>query len=362
LKEKNKNNKRFKLLLALVHLQSYLVRNYKPFKKRAIVFLVFVVLSSFLWLYRALDDNFVASISYPVHYQNLPKNKILISTPPQKIALRVRGNGYTLLSNKLKVKAPLNFNINSFLFYKQANDSMSVYILTRYARETLSEELNKKNSGLEIINIAPDSIFFSFTKTRVKKVPIKPNVLNTNNMFARQHMLNGAITIKPNTINISGPATLIDTIKFLRTTQLSPTELSDTLNKKVKILKIANVEIPEEKAIITIPVDKFTETGFELPILTKHVPDSINMKLFPRNVQVSFNITHSNYSKISKTDFILYVDYDEITNSKDKSAKRVTIKIDSIPSYAHAFRIYPSSVEFINELNHAEDRNNGRNR
>lgn len=332
------------------------------FKSRILVYLAFVLLAFVLWFYRALDDTFVANISYPVQYQNLPKNKILLSTPPEKVALRVRGNGYTILSNKLKFKRPLDFNVNSFLLYSQDYDSMSVYILSRYAREELSQDLNSKNTDLEIISIEPDSIFFTFARTKAKKVAIRPNIANTEMLLAEQHILNGTITSKPDSIDIIGPSAIIDTIQYIYTQELTPTALNDTFSKKIALAPIEQINFPIKKVNISIPVDRFTEFGYQIPIKTRNVPDSINMKLFPRSVKISFNIAHSNINKVSKNDFLPYIDYNEIGARTGQQSNRLSIKLDSTPKYVHAVRIYPSGAEYINELNNASSRNNRGNR
>lgn len=350
-----------KLLKLFAKLKAKITSDRSSFKSRIIVFLVFVVLSSVLWFYRTLDDTFVASISYPVRYQNLPKNKILLSTPPERVLLRVRGNGYTIVSNKLKFKTPLNFNVNSFLLYSQAYDSMSVYILSRYAREELSEELNNKNTDLEIISILPDSIFFSFARTKAKKLAIKPSIVDDGYFLAKQHIINGPIVVKPDSVEVVGPSSIIDTLHYISTKNIQATELSDTFKKKINVANYEQIKIPIDKVTVTIPIDKYTEIGYEVPIHSKHVPDSINMKLFPRTVKVNFNIAHSHISKVSDADFQPYVDYNEINNSNEQS-NRLSIKLDSIPPYIHALRLYPSGVEYINELNDAGNRNNGRDR
>ena len=360
MKEKQPYNSPFKFLRLFVYTRNYLVKNYSP--KRILVYFIFVILSSFLWFYRTLEDDFVSNINYPVRYQNLPKSKILIGSPPEKIQLRVKGNGYSILSNKLKIKTPLNFNINNFLLYSQAEDSMRVYILTQYANKELTKELSKKTNDLQIISISPDTIFFSFTRSKSKQVPIKPSILNETNLCAQQYMVNGLITTIPDKIEVIGPATIIDTINFIYTKTINPTELRDTFRKKLDIQKIDRVEYSIKKAEVLIPVDKFTEISYEMPIFTRHVPDSINMKLFPRNTKINFNISLSNISKATDADFRPYVDFRDITANVKASSNRISIKIDSLPFYVHALRIYPSSVEFINELNNAQGRNNGWNR
>jgi YbbR domain-containing protein len=350
LKDKNKPAPNNSFLTLFNRFKSSLGGKDSSTKSRITVYLIFVLFSGILWLSRALDDNFVASINYPVRYENLPKNKILIGTPPNKIKLRVRGNGYSLLSTKANFKTPLNFNINSFLLYSQANDSMSVYILTHFAREALTEELSKKNSDLAIVSIQPDTIFFTFTRTRSKKVPVYPVVNNEGNLFARQHMLNGKIISTPDSVEITGPSTIIDTIHHIATQAIYPSVLNDTLNKKANLIKIDQVQISHSKVKITIPVDRFTEIAYELPVYAKNVPDSINMKLFPRKVTVSFNITHSNIPNISEADFNPYVNYNDLEENSKTYLKRIPVRMDSVPDIAKSERITPSSLEFINEL------------
>ncbi len=329
-------------------------------KKRLPVFLVFVFLSTLLWIYRALDDSFVAGIKYPVNYKNLPKNKILIDSPPPKLKLQVKGLGYDLLSNKLKFKKPLNFNINSFMLYSHSNDSMSVYVLTHFAKEALTEQLNKKNTNLEIISITPDTIFFNFTRTEARKIPVIPTIELTEETFARQHIQNGPAYCNPDSVTVTGPAYIVDTITKIFTKEVTPSELTDTFRKRTSIIRQSELSYSTSKVEVVLPTDQFTEISYEIPIYTSHVPDSINMKLFPRKVKVSFNITHSNIPKANEFDFRAYVDYNQLLMKP--SSPRLNIEIKRIPEYAIAPRFSPASVEYINEINNVKSRNNGGNR
>ncbi len=340
--------------------KSRITKDAPSLKKRLPVFLVFVFLSSLLWVYRALDDTFVASIKFPIKYQNLPKNKILIDSPPPKFKLQVKGLGYDLLSNKLKFKKPLNFNINSFLLYTHSNDSMNVYVLTRFAKEALTEELNKKNTNLEIVSITPDTIFFNFTQTITKKIAVVPSIEETEETFARQHIQNGPAFCNPDSITVTGPAYIIDTITHILTKEVSPTELTDTFRRKTSIIRQDELVYSNSKVEVIIPTDKFTEISYEIPLYTRHVPDSINMKLFPRKVKVSFNITHSNIPKANEFDFRVYVDYNQLIEKPNSS--RLDVELIKIPEYAIAPRFSPASVEYINEINNAKNRNNRGNR
>ncbi|MBN1116980.1 MAG: hypothetical protein JXA77_07245 [Bacteroidales bacterium] len=358
---KDKAENRFRLLLLLIRAKNYISSNYIALRKRVVVFFIFIVLSSSFWLYTALDDTYVAENKYPVEFSNLPKNKILAGEPPKKITLRVRGNGYTILNNKINPPL-LEINVDDFSLGSQTIDSLSLFLISRHAKEIFAAELSKKNNyPLEILSTSPDTILFNFTKTKTKKVPVRVKFSHKENLFARQYIQNGEITSVPDSILVIGPSTIIDTISWVNTEDFNITELKDTMSKKTKLKLIPEVHFSVDKAKITIPVDKFTESFFEIPLLTKHTPDSISLKPFPRSVKVNYKVSLSNYNDVSETDFRPYIDYID-ASQVDTSNSKIKVYIDSVPGIIYSYSIYPPQVDFLIELNNAKDRFNRRDR
>lgn len=357
---KQKQNQ-FRLILSLVRIRSNISTSYNKFKKRIGVFLIFVFLATFFWFYRALDDVYVEDIKYPVKFENLPKNRILTTNPPKKISLRVRGNGYSILSKKFKAPA-LTFDVNNFSLHSQSLDSLSVYLVTRKAQESLSHQLINENEELEIISISPDTIFFNFAKTRQKKIPVELNLSAPEFLFAQQYTLNGKISISPDSVVIVGPGHIVDTITVAYSEPIELNNLKDSISNSTKLINLKGIKLSHEKINFFIPVDKFTESAFNLPLLIKHEPDSLILKVFPRTVRINYKVTLSQYNTITESDFRPYVDYHDIDTSKMRSGTTLRVYIDSIPANAFSTTIYPSIVEFLIESKNAEDRNNRRNR
>lgn len=351
----------FRQLIYIIRLKEYLVESFIRLRKRLLIFLFFVIVAFFFWFYRALDDTYVEDIKYPVKFINLPTNKILTSIPPQKIVLQVRGDGYSILSKKFNAP-PLTFDVNNFSLHYQTIDSLSVYLITQKAKESLTQQLISENEQLEIISISPDTIFFNFSNTRSKKVPIRPDFANPDILFAQQHTLNGVIRIKPDSATIVGSVQIIDSIDYIKTEPLLITDIKDTTKISTKAIPIKGVQLSTKDINITIPVDKFTETNFNTSLRIRNVPDSLILKVFPRNVRVNYRVTLSKYNDISENDFHPYVDYMDIKNSKAYSDEKLKVYLDSVPRHAFSTDVYPSIVEFIIESNNAEDWNNRRNR
>lgn len=357
---KHKKNQ-FRLLLSLVRIKGYISNQYTKLRKNIGIFLIFIALSTFFWFYRALDDDYVDDIRYPVEFVNLPKNKILTTKPPKKINLRVRGNGYSILSKKFKAPT-LTFDVNNFSLHNQSLDSLSVYLVTGKARESLAQQLISENEKLEIISISPDTIYFNFAKTRQRRIPVQPVFEEPEMLFARQHTLNGKMIISPDSVIVTGPGHIVDTISHIYTETLELTELKDSINISAGLVPINGTVVNNDKINISIPVDRFTETRYELPLLIKHEPDSLILKVFPRMVKINYKVTLSNYNSITESDFRPYVDFSEIDSNNENATPTLKVYIDSIPKHAFSTTVQPSIVEYLIESKNAKNRDNGGNR
>jgi hypothetical protein len=356
LKTSSNNPLRIKILSIL---QEKFAALLKPIQHNFVIFLFFLALSIVAWYIRALSDTYDAEIKYPVRYTNLPPNKILSQPPPEKLLLRVRTDGYTILSTKIIYKPPLNYNVNEFSMYSLTMDSTSVYTLTKYAKERLSIELNKKKNNIEILDISPDTLFFNFSRVKKKKIPVIANIENPHFITAQQYMINGEIYTIPDSIVVSGPATLIDTMRYIPTKPLIFKELNDTAEKNIQIKKHPKLIYPLNKVRVVVPVDEFTESGFTVSLNLKNVPDSIVLKTFPKIVKVKYITTLSNYDRITEDMFRPYIDYNDI--DIDMNSK-LTIKLDSIPPFIHNAHLTPRSAEYLIERQDDENRDNRRDR
>lgn len=336
-----------------------ILRVIRQLRQKYLVFLFFVALSSLAWFFRALSDTYVADLKYPVKYTNLPPNRILSKAPPDKLILRVRSDGYTILSNMLKYKRPLRYNVNAFSLYSLSFDSTSVYTLTQSAKDLLSAELNEKSKNIQILDINPDTLFFNFSRVKKKLVPLAIRIKPAENLFQRQYMFNGKPYAIPDSIEVTGPSSLVDTLSKVFTRIIVLNNLSDTVIKNISLEKVKRLEFREKKVKVVIPVDEFTESELMVSIQHINVPDTLILKTFPKSIKIKYLVTLSNYDKVKSELFSAYVDFNSIDLEVDSKMK---IELDSIPPYIHNVKLSQRNVEFLIEKKGAESRNYRRNR
>ncbi len=320
----------------------YLKRKVKSFSyRKAFVFVVCLALSSFLWLLNSLEKHYTSRISVPVNYVDFPKDKQLSGSLPQKFDLVVDAYGYTLLSYKLRLAfSPILINISDLV--DNALERGSRY---RYTISTVShkEEIEKQISNeIKILSIKPDSLVFNFSKIISKRIRIKPN-LKLN--FENQYSLKDEPSIVPDTAMVSGPKSILDTLRAVFTSFHEFTRLSHSIEKKIAVQPIPGLKIESKEVNLSIPVEQNTEVTFEVPIQVMNKPFDVTLKTFPGKVKVVCRIGLSRYKKLDYNTFRAYINYEKLSNKNT----RLPVTFESHSNIVLSVSYSPKEVEYIVE-------------
>ncbi len=306
---------------------------------KILVYLVFVAISTVFWFLNELSNNYTTTINYPVRFTNLPKNKILVSDLPKNLTLNVNGYGYTLLRYKLSPASfPVVINMEQYSKTISNPNVKSYRLQTRQIKETIDKQMA---NDIDVLDIMPDTVVFQFANIISRKIPIKPRVkLN----FEEECMLNGDITFSPDSVTVNGPNNIIDTLSAVYTHYQEFNNLSKPLHRNITLSEIENIEMDRKKAVMFLPVAKFTQANFEVPIQAINTPDTLDLKTFPRLAKVTCLVALNDFDKIQAKDFVINVNYLDIENLL---GNRLTLNLAIAPSNAKLIQYSPESVEFI---------------
>lgn len=308
-------------------------------QRRFITFIFFLVISALFWFIRALGEEYDSTVDYPVRYINFPENKVLIGEVPYKLHLEVHAKGFSILKSKLNLDlVPLRFNVNSFSLNSKGVDTF--YVVTETVKDVLSSELK----DITILDISPDTLFFKLTGISVKKVVVRPRLSMHEKFFQQQFMLNGSIITDPDSIIISGPSALIDSIGFVTTERIRYSSITDTVEDKFDLQQIDMVTFSQPQVTVQIPVDRFTEVEKMLTIIPLNVPDSLNMIAIPGQITVTYRICLSNYNKIINKPIIPRIDYNQI---KESNRTHLHVFLTDTPLYISNLQFSPKVTEFL---------------
>ena len=315
------------------------IRNFSY--QKAIVFLVCLALSSFLWLLSSLEKRYTSRISVPVSYVEFPKDKELSGALPQKLDLVVDAYGYTILTYKLRLAfSPILINVNELIDNVLVRKGQYQYIVrTSNHKEEIEKQIS---SEIRILSIKPDSLVFNFSKIISKKIKIKPNLMLG---FANQYSLMDEPSTKPDSILVSGPANVMDTLRFLSTRVKVYSKLSHSIEEQVFVAPVTGLKLEEKEVSLSVPVEQNTEVTFDIPVSVVNKPADVVLKTFPGKVKVSCLIGLSKYKKLDYSAFRASINYDKISVNET----RVPVSFQNLANVVLSVDYSPKEVEYILE-------------
>lgn len=310
--------------------------------QKVITFLFFVLLSSTFWLLNALNKTYTTSIPYPVHYVNFPENKILIGDIPQRLSLDVEAHGYTLLKYKLSSrKIPIIFNVKSFSLNRIPGENQNrFYILTQFAREKIARQLS---SEITINDINPDTLYFNFAELVSKRIPVNA-IIEVE--FARQYMVQGRISTTPDSLTVTGPDVILDTLSYIDTKPLKLEKVSHSTQRNLSLQAIENLEYSDKRVVVNIPVERFTQASLLVPVNAINVPDSLGLKTFPSKVNVSYIVGLSSFNLVDENAFEIVVDYNQLQNNLNN---KLRVEVIRSPVFVRSVTVHPLYVDYVIE-------------
>lgn len=303
-----------------------------------IVFSFFLAIAIIIWLLNALSKEYTTEIEYPITYSKFPENKILVSDVPDHLGLKVNAHGYALLSYKLSNRPiPLSFPITSFTMNTMNGDTSRLFLLTRFARERVARQLP---SELQLLEISPDSLIFQFATEVSRNMPVQPVI---NFTPGRNFVLKNKVTIRPDSVRVTGPDIYVDTMQAVPTRTIGLGTLEKSYRGMVQLKGFPRIRYSTDRVECTIELEKMTEVQVMVPVQISGLPDSLLMQTFPQEVRVTGRIGLSNYERIVPEAFWVGVDYEETLENKS----RLQVQLRTVPNDLSGVSFYPQTVEYL---------------
>ena len=318
------------------------VKGGKGINKDVIIFCFFLLLSFIFWYLNSLGKDVEYSLKYPVRYINLPEERVLAEDLPPRLDIYLKGPGYSILKLKLSGnRAPLVLDVSSISYRRvPGSRTLSYYVITSGLIPKLNNQLRAE---CDITSVKPDTLFFEFDKIITKQVTIIPSV---EVITDKQYLVKGNLLIEPDTVTITGPKRILDTIKSLKTKYRRYKGVNETITRVLPIETSDEYSVSSRKVVITVPVEQFTEAELRVPVKIINSPDSINIKIFPDAVTVKCLVAVSDYKKIGEIPFEVILD---VSKADLNSSDKIPVAFRNIPQFVTSLRITPAKVDFLIE-------------
>ncbi|WP_299251579.1 CdaR family protein [uncultured Aquimarina sp.] len=299
-------------------------------------FLFFLAFTSVLWVFIQFSKNYTQEVAFDVQYTNLPDDRILDENSDQNLKLTLNGNGFRLINYTWR-KPSLKFDITNAI---EANEENDYYFYLGEANQSLKDKLNFKG---RVLSVQKDTLKVTLDINLKKKIPIR---LTKEIEYAPGYGSDEGVVLSPDSIMISGPKRIIDTI-YQVTTENLKLDGVNTDYKKILSIKIdglpPRIQVIPKEVEANIVVSKFTEGSQEIPITLMNVPDGKEVKIFPKEVRVVYRVGLDKYNEINQRDFKVMADYNKL--AEDSSF--LILELMDMPLSIHDVRLQDKQVQFV---------------
>ncbi|WP_291960217.1 CdaR family protein [Maribacter sp.] len=304
-------------------------------KRKVKVFLVFLLCASLAWLINKLSLTYTNNTTFKVEYINVPKEFLLANTPKEEIEVRLQAAGFQFLGYELKPKH-VQLDVSKVMHKDEA-----YYLSADQIRIQLESQLNNYST---LTDFDSDAIYFDFTSLETKKVPVKALVDLT---FASNHILEGEIKVEPDSIQISGPKSQIDTINQIKTTLFKSDYINSSFSNEINLqlpTQLKGTTFSSNSVTISGKVVKFSEQVIQVPVHVINLPENIKVRTFPEIVEVRCQGTLEHLKELEVEDFSVEADYLKVSK---ETGNRLSITLKKYPRVLHNAIMNTNEVEFI---------------
>ena len=303
--------------------------------KRINIFLLFLMISFGILILTKLSKPYTSAVVFGIRKINIPEEHVVFDTKKDQLKVTVKGQGFSLLQYYLK--KPLI----SIDFTKNIVKTDSFYVWN--SSLGYSDIISQFDKNIEVININPDTLKFKYDINIIKKIPVE---VHTQVKFSQGYDLIDAYEIKPDSIKIIGPESLVEPIKSIETDTLFLKDINKNIatSLSLRMPEITDgIKFSNTSVLVTAEVGKFTEGNLKIPIKIKNVPKNIKLKYFPKKVNVSYYTSLKSFNSIKAEDFVVECDFSEVSDNEHYLIPEITKK----PVNARNVKLGQELIEFI---------------
>lgn len=314
---------------------------HRPQWKEALIFFAFVLLAFGFWYLLSLQQDYEIELSIPVKYKNVPPEISFTDTIPDRIVLRVRDKGSTLLNYTVaRTFAPIEANLKDIPI---RDGSFSI------ERKEIETDIYKQLfSTTSLVSFEPSQIALKYSKRMEKEVPVSFNgTLNLSPGFHRA----GEVQINPSTVHIYAAQAILDTISAVKTSYMEIKKVNKSITRTFPLQKINGVSFNPEAVTVTIPVEEFTDKSLDIAIVIDDIPADYTVRLFPPTAKVTCSVPLSRFAELSEDMFSIRIPFRDL----EQNLTGVTaIRLQNKPDWVRSFSLSPDKIEFILEQHREE--------
>lgn len=304
-----------------------------------IIFSISLLTAVIVWLVYNLSQPYSTFMDFPVNItSNIPGYESRAEAD-QRIVVRGKASGFYILFRKATFGSePLEIRVDGrfMIPIDESNHSFAV------ATSNLRKELSSSFDGfVDMEYVLTDTITLSLTPTLKKKVPVRADASLS---CAPQYEIYNELTLKPDSVYISGTASMVSSIDAVWTEKIDRSGMDGNIQGLVNIIKINGLDISVPAVTYHLGIRRYVEENVTVPVKVKNLPADRRAVLFPDYVTLTFRRWYPLAGRVDADDFEVAIDYDQFITAYGSTA---IPKVYDGPEGSFGYALNPPSVEYV---------------
>lgn len=307
-------------------------KNGKNAKVKRLLF--FLVLATIFWVLTKFSREFTATMNAQIHYENIPETAALAENNTKDITFDLSANGFEILFYKFK---KLTIEVPVGKYYSKDDNGFKIgkTQLLRMVSSNFNRNLAIKNLSVDELDVRLDPIV-------LKKVKV---IALTDIKYKVGFKSVGSVEVIPDSVLISGPSGVLRGINSIDTEIISLQNIEKNVSESAKI-KTDNKEIVSIKpntVKLQLKVAEFSQGQFTLPVEVVNLPPYVEIKLIPKTLTVTFDVSVKDFTAITQENFRLVCDY----SKRNKDENFMIPFFEKSPENVFNLTVEPKKVDFF---------------
>lgn len=297
-------------------------------QERMVVFTVSLILALCLWLMVNLSRDYNLNIQLPISLGAVPEDRALAEDLPETATVSVMGQGWQLINI---------YNNPPLINIDVSDDEVNLYA-------QVQQQMNSININVQ--KVQPLILSLDLEERVTKKVPVRPIVKVS---FEDQYYFTEPPSIQPDSITISGAASLLRDIHSWPTDSVHFTDISQSFSRPVELKDRSElISLSQSQVIYNATVAQFTEGETEVKITGRNLPEGRHVNFSPASINIKYIVPVMEFQQVDdKQLFEAFVSYNQILQD---STGFVTPQIEQVSSDEYHIKISsfkPSRVAYF---------------
>jgi hypothetical protein len=278
-------------------------------RKKINIFIASVIFAVILWGSISLSDIFYTNVDVKLTLTNFPPGYTTGSVVPEKINLRVKGQGWRLVSINVGPETDFRVPVGA----DSGRHSLSLYNYLESNRWLLSD--------VEIINIYPDSIRFFVERIISKRIPV---VSGLGLEYKPGYGLASEIIFNPDSVVVKGPLSLLKNMNEIKTVERTLSALDSRTQTEASLPRMNGFNYNTNSIEIVLDIQRIVDKQFEdISVDVIDIPSRKEVVLLPNKIGFNVRGGIEILGKLKPDQFRAYIRYQSLVQDTTGSVTPV---------------------------------------